>query len=391
MFNATGVKRAARTFAVDEVVPETTPIFTEPFADHVAKRFRRKILAISEPQKPVINAVLGRFAARIGMPKAPNVPPEWLAAAYQKQQQNMVSRTHGLIDAVSQAYAEHRPLVLTPDCFWLTIEQGFAHHVAENAETLRPRLVRHHGKQELAAAIQDLSLASVKSAIANFSAQIRDHTDPVLHETLVCNFSTTTPTIRTASEVVLMDAYSSYFEYAMRFVCGIPKITVTGSLEDWQRIQSRIEVLATFGLEWWTARLRPILDELVRTASGEPNVEFWQAIYKPKWAYGDSIVTGWIADLFPYLGDAPGRRRNHLLECEREKWAIAVERGVGHGVFPSGLASVPVQVSFPNEAKLELDLVAGFMGVEQNPDDLALTPVVSWCLTERAPSTPIVV
>jgi hypothetical protein len=56
---------------------------------------------------------------------------------------------------VSQAFAEHRPLVLTPDCVWLTIEQGFAHHVAENAETLRPRLVRHEGKQELVAAIDE--------------------------------------------------------------------------------------------------------------------------------------------------------------------------------------------------------------------------------------------
>ena len=166
------------------------------------------------------------------------------------------------------------------------IEQGFAHHVAENAETLRHHLVRHDGRRELKVAVFDLSLSSFEGAISDWSLQIREATNPILHETLVCDFSTTTPAIRTASEVVLMDCYSSYFEYSMVCVCGIPKITVTGSLQDWQRIRARVEVLETFGLEWWVARLRPVLDEFVRTAEGHPSREFWQAIYKPKQAYG---------------------------------------------------------------------------------------------------------
>ncbi len=181
----------------------------------------------------------------------------------------------------------------------MILEQGFTHHVSENAEVLRPRLVRHEGKVELSVGVAATDDASIQQAIASFSAQIREATDPVLHETLVCDFSTTTPAIRTASEVVLMDCYSSYFSYSMGCICGIPKITLTGQLQDWQRIRARIEVLATFGLEWWVQRLRPILDEFVETAEGRPNRVFWQAIYKPKQAYGDSAVTGWIADLFP--------------------------------------------------------------------------------------------
>jgi len=53
-----------------------------------------------------------------------------------------------------------------------------------------------------------------------FSAQIREATDPVMHETLVCDFSTTTPAIRTASEVALMDSFSSYFTYFIDCICG---------------------------------------------------------------------------------------------------------------------------------------------------------------------------
>ena len=72
----------------------------------------------------------------------------------------------------------------------------------------------------------------------------------------------------TASEIVLMDAYSRYFTYdADACICGIPQITLTGTVEDWQRIRERIEMFDVFGLEWWTARLRRILDEFVSAAS----------------------------------------------------------------------------------------------------------------------------
>ncbi len=144
-------------------------------------------------------------------------------------------------------------------------------------------------------------MTAFEGAIAGFSSQIRDASDPVLHETLLCDFTTTTPAIRTASEVVLMDCYSSYFQYEILCACGIPRITVTGTAADWQRIRARrVGVLRNaYDLGWWVDRLRPILDEFVRTTEGSPDREFWQAIYKPQRAYVTTSVTGWIADLFP--------------------------------------------------------------------------------------------
>jgi hypothetical protein len=68
-----------------------------------------------------------------------------------------------------------------------------------------------------------------------------------------------------------------------------------------------IEVLAEYDLEWWVARLRPICDALVETAEGRPPRRFWQEIYKPEEAYGGDVVTGWVADLFPYLNHPVSR------------------------------------------------------------------------------------
>jgi len=76
-----------------------------------------------------------------------------------------------------------------------------------------------------------------------------------------------------------MDTYQRYLQYEICSVCGIPEVTLQGTVEDWQRIRDRIEVLATYDLDWWTSRLAPILGEFVATANGEPDLEFWQAIY----------------------------------------------------------------------------------------------------------------
>jgi hypothetical protein len=237
------------------------------------------------------------------------------------------SQCHPLIDAIHTAFAQHRPLILSPDDIWLVIAQGFSHHVTENAEKLRPRLVRHQGRRDLIADVSDLSAVSFEQAIGSFSAQIRDETDPVLHETLICDFSTTTPASRVASEVALMDTFSSYFTYTVNCICGIPKITIQGSPEDWRRIRSRVEVLGTYELEWWVSRLRPILDEFVLAARGKPTPDFWRAIYKPEEAYATTLTTGWITDLFPYLGDSPRRNRNQVLALAREDWALPVQKG----------------------------------------------------------------
>ncbi len=375
------------TFPVDAVKPAGRALWTESLADSLNRRFQRKILVLPEAEQPVINAMVDLLVEK---------KSHFVAA-------KLGSRWHPLIDAVHVAFSQHRPLTLSPDAIWLVIAQGFSHHVAKNAEALRHRLVRHQGRQELTAEVRELSLASFEQAISSFSTQIRDATDPVLHETLLCDFSTTTPAIRTASEVALMDSFSSYFTYVIGCVCGIPKITIEGSLEDWQRVRARVEVLETYGLGWWVSRLCPILDEFVLTASGHPTLEFWKAIYKPVKAYGAEVATGWITDLFPYLGDAPGRRRNHVFQHERREWALTVDEGVptsqlfsplaSKGVnptsFPSGLSSVPVKVRFQDGSECDVDLMAGFLAVKQNASDLALSPIIGWSVTEPAPTTPV--
>jgi len=370
---------ASTTFPVDDVAPAAQPVCTETLFTSLTWRFRRPILALPAPERAVTNNALPLIneSAESDRPLLRGIPD---------------TRLHPLIDAVHIAFSQHYPLTLSPDAVWLTIAQGFSHHLAANGEALRGRLVRHLGRRKLIARMLDLNLDNFERAIADLSAQIREATDLVLHESLICDFSTTTPEIRAASEVALMDTYASYFEYEMLCVCGIPHINITGSVEDWERIRARAEVLETYELAWWIDRLRPILDEFVLAAAGRPTREFWQAIYKPLKAYKDKLATGWITDLFPYLGDAPGRCTNWTLAAPRHDWSLsATGGGVSLSSFPSGLASVPVKVCFPDRPSIPVHLVAGFFAVEQHASDLALSPLISWSVTEPPPEKPVVV
>jgi hypothetical protein len=60
-------------------------------------------------------------------------------------------------------------------------------------------------------------------------------------------------------------------------------------------------------------------------------------------------------------------------------------KGVRLGGFPSGLSSAPVKVSFNDGSCTDVDLVAGFFAVQQNPSNLTLSPLIGWCVAEPPP------
>ena len=129
-----------------------------------------------------------------------------------------------------QAYANHRPFVLSPDMIWLLINQGFARHVNANQESMRDLFVDFSGKQSLIVKankkLEDPTL-SWEEIFPLFTNQISNHTGSNLVETLTCNFSTTTSLEKVASEITIMETMKPYFEFiVMYIVCGIPEITL---------------------------------------------------------------------------------------------------------------------------------------------------------------------
>jgi hypothetical protein len=291
-----------------------------------------------------------------------------------------------LARAVHLAFSQHRPLILGPDEIWITIEQGLAQHINNNAERLRGQFVDFGAKKRIVVETEGLPMW----ALAELWAQgIRHHVGRKVYDLMVADFSTTTAVARTVSLVVMMDAFKRYFDYSLSLICGIPRVTLLGTPQDWEEISRRIRAMTRYGLGWWTERLVPVADGLVRSAEGRPGLAFWQALYSPKENYGYSRITGWLANLFPYLKHAVTDQcteRNHFVtwpsepgRWDRGKDASSPGSGVSLAALPAGL-SVAHFSGVEGTRTTALELLGGFIGVAQDPATGALRPELGWAV-----------
>jgi hypothetical protein len=238
--------------------------------------------------------------------------------------------THGLIRAVHTAYALHYPLVLSPDTVWLAIAQGFAAHANVHTERLRSKFVRHTGRAPIDVQRDDFVKGSPENrwpeVFSVFSDAVAGHIGRQ-RDLVVCDFSTTGPCERAASEIVLLDAMQSYFKYGVFTRCGIPEITLDGTADDWRSIRGRARALEEYELTWWTDALGPVLDQLVATAEGRVDLPFWKAFFKHENGSGGPWVRGWINVLFPYLRN--GLRQTLVRHETMSAWTRGVEEHMG--------------------------------------------------------------
>lgn len=304
--------------------------------------------------------------------------------------------THPLLAAVGLAFEQHRPLALSPDAVWLTIAQGVAQHVRLHADDLRPRLVRHQGRKRLT-----ITTASIPSdpagwanAVALFRALLAEEIGEGRARLFECDFSTSTNVDRLASQIVLFDAYSPYFSLWMMCVCGIPEITLLGTVDDWRRIRERIDVIAELDLGFWCRSLVPIADQFVRAAQGDVDVAFWRRIYNPVDAYGGDLITGWITRLYPYVkNDGVANSRNPMLELpidEPKNRTTAANHsyngpGLRSDTVPAAVSRVIVRIiDQVTQEQRAVALVAGVTAVTQDEDG-ALRPITGWHLETATP------
>jgi hypothetical protein len=298
--------------------------------------------------------------------------------------------THPLLDAVHVAFAQHRPLALSPDAVWLTIAQGVAQHVKLHADALRSRLVRHAGREELVVTWDGdmpADAGSWSAIVGGFRDAIAARVGDGRARLFECDFTTSGEVERVASQVVLMDAYSPYFDYVLQCICGIPEITLLGSVEDWRRIRARVAVIEELDLAWWTRALAPICDQLVRAAGGDVDRRFWRAIYKPRGAYGGDVITGWIARLFPYLRSrGTFDRRNPLLDVPLDaRGDDALGVGMRSDEVPPARSCATVIVRDLRGAERRVVLDAGLYGIVLD-EQQRVAPLVSWELRSGAPT-----
>jgi hypothetical protein len=285
---------------------------------------------------------------------------------------------HSFFNGMYLAYADHRPFVLSPDMIWLLICQGFARHVNANSENLRHHFVDFSDKISLIVIAENIRLDDPNSpweeVFPEFSKEIAKYTGSEIINLLSADFTTTTPIEKVASEITIMEAMKSYFEFiVLVLVCGIPEITLLGTPDDWQKILDKTKQLKKYDLDWWTEELEAILEEFVKASKGEINKEFWINMFKYHSIkeYGASkSIDGWIVKFFPYNSKG---KRNNLKEIENRS-----------EILPEEIVKVDLKhIDLETEIITQLELWAGFIGLEQNQENFALTPKIGWMIRKK--------
>jgi Domain of unknown function (DUF4419) len=98
---------------------------------------------------------------------------------------------------------------------------------------------------------------------------------------------------------MVMDTFQAYFQYVLMAGCGIPRISLAGTVADWKSIRNRAALFGEYGLEAWCRALDPVLAEFVAAAEGRVNTDFWRSMFRYHSGSGPSVMTGWITVLFP--------------------------------------------------------------------------------------------
>jgi Domain of unknown function (DUF4419) len=281
---------------------------------------------------------------------------------------------HSFLEGALTAYKEHRPFTISPDIIWLLISQGFARHITNNAELFRKDLVSFNGKKTLTIITSEIALGNTNSnweaLFPQFVNQISHFTGSELTDVLTANFTTTTPTAKIVSEITVMETMKAYFDYKVILSgCGLPKITIEGTVEDWEKVLKKTQYISKFQLEWWTSELEPILKEIIEAKKGNFKKSFWMNMIKFHTGkkYGSpTTIDGWIVKFYPYTkkGDRTGLKPINNV-----------------GNLASEIVKVPfVLEDLPNKKNYKMEFWAGFIGLSQNKSDFTLKPEIGWAI-----------
>jgi hypothetical protein len=290
--------------------------------------------------------------------------------------------------------------------------------VNNSPEELRSQIVSFKGKKTLTVVREMVELGDMKSfdwesIFPEFAEQISGFTGKALVNNLTADFTTTTPTARVASQITIMESMKEFFNYKVMFTgCGIPEVTVEGSVKDWQKILTRLDYLAKYDLEWWTSELKPVIQKIIDTKKGKVDKQFWMNMvkYHKLGVYGAyDGIDGWLLKFYPYLtgGADPALVRKarasdgvvnlpigRVDDISYKTRTLYLRRSTFKEIknvneLPKELSNVPFVVEVKDDfgkliKSFNMELWAGFMGIVQDPKSFNIKPEIGWAVNKKS-------
>ncbi|KAM9959710.1 hypothetical protein ACTFIR_000801 [Dictyostelium discoideum] len=289
------------------------------------------------------------------------------------------------------AYSNHHSLVIRPDDIWMAILVQFSSYLNANAEQLRSKIVDFQGKKQLiVSGGGTLMTANYESLTIRMTHEIEKNIkDPSIREWANKPFSTTTSNDTMAASIALMATVKSYFDFKMCLMCGLPEVTLEGTLDDWVDIKNRIEKLKEFDfkdnkdgsvMKDWSEMLSPIIDKIIISVNGKPDIEWWNRIASQEGAgSGPRYISGWITAFCVFDNDGKWMGKNK----ERHEFGGGKFNTdwifVNTNDVPRGFLFVPVKID-DNGTEYNTEFFAGHMAVSTLNNSKTIKPNIDWCI-----------
>jgi len=280
---------------------------------------------------------------------------------------------------------------------WQAILTQFSFYVNANAEALRDEFVDFDGKKSLV--IQSAGTLFTYD-FGDFAKRMVDEQisknlkDASVTDWLLPKFSTTRDEDRIVSAVTIMSTLQAYFEYRCMLCCGIPTVTLEGTVEDWRLLRQKIDRLPQYDvsssspknvMSVWHSMLSKVLDEFVKSKEGNPDLNFWDTVCSHKGGgSGPRYLSGWVTVFacFNAEGKWKGPTSYHDSDDDDGGRPTSQPRWprIDMDNLPVGAVSVPVTVD-DNGTEYKTQMVAGQMAYNVVGDRLdTIQPRSDWCI-----------
>jgi len=220
-----------------------------------------------------------------------------------------LNRNVSFLSGLYEAHSKHYPVRISPDNIWLLIVQAFTYHVNSDSEKLRHQFVNFEGKQKLIVFYNDISDISEvdKNILEDFSEQINElmkkYLGEELLETLTSDFSTTDYNSLIVSKISIMGTFKKYFEYSLRYGCGIPYIILEGTADDYKKILEKAKKLAKYDFNWYIERITEPIQKMIEAKEGNIDTEYFKKIIQKRYYFicvPEEEISGWITKFIAY-------------------------------------------------------------------------------------------
>ena len=194
------------------------------------------------------------------------------------------------LDYLSMCWKNHYGIIISPTILWNMVLGNLAFEVNKNPETYRKYFTNFNDKMEIIIN-QGGNLINVKLLINKLNGIIPNN----IMDDFFPDFTTDTDKSIIANYTAFLDMVSPYYNYGM-LLCGIPKIKILGTDEDW-------DLLGASCVRIWTAipefksYLNTVLDRINEIIYND--ADFSKFFSLQRCGSGSQVeVNGWITDFF---------------------------------------------------------------------------------------------